>query len=125
MKLIQFVLLAFVLLAVIKVIQKYRQRGMPLLEFLFWLLIWLAAAVTIVFPETTQVFADLLGIGRGADLILYFGLLAAFYLIFRLHMTHDRLEQATTEIVRALALGKLNREDPGATGTREGKERRV
>ena len=122
MRLIQFLFLAFVLLAIIRVIQKYRQRGMRLPEFLFWTLVWVAAAITIAFPETTQFFADLLGIGRGADLILYVGLLAAFYLIFRLHVTHDRLEQETTEIVRALALHQLGAGGGGATGTGRDKE---
>lgn len=125
MKLIQFLLLAFVLLAFVRVIQKYRERGMGLLDLLFWTLVWVAAAVTIAFPGTTQFFADLLGIGRGTDLILYVGLLAAFYLIFRLHVTHARLEQENTEIVRAMALNQLRTEESDGAGTSEAKESRA
>ena len=101
-----------------KVIQKYKQREVHLLEFLFWILIWIGAAVTISFPETTQFLADLLGIGRGADLILYFGLTFAFYLILRIHLALDHLEQQLTEVVRAVALSSLKAPTKGRPAKR-------
>lgn len=107
MRPIQVLLLAFVLFTGIKVVQKYKQRGIHLFELIFWTLIWGGAAVTISFPETAQLLADLLGIGRGADLIIYTTLLVALYLIFRIHLTLDRIEQEITEIVRATALARL------------------
>ena len=123
MKLIQFVLLAFVLFAIMRVIQRYRQHGMRLLEFLFWTLIWVGAAITVTFPETTQFLADLLGIGRGTDLILYIGLTATFYLILRIHLTLDHLEQEVTEVVRVIALESLKAPgQPGSAETRGAKE---
>jgi small membrane protein len=112
----QFFLLAFVLIALIKAISSYRQRGLRTLDFLFWTLVWIGTASIIIFPDATSFVAHQLGIGRGADLIVYTSLLFSFYLIFRLHLTLGRLEQEITEIVRAIALERLT--EPADTGSK-------
>ena len=43
----------------------------------FWLLVALIAGVAIAWPDVTAVAADMLGIGRGADLVFYSGILAS------------------------------------------------
>ena len=107
MKPVQFLLLPLILFALGKVIHKYRRQGMRTGEFLFWVLVWGASALIIAFPTSTSVVAHLLGIGRGADLIMYSALLVVFYLLFRVHLALDRLEQAVTEVVRELALDRI------------------
>jgi len=115
MKPAQLLLLAFVLAALTKVIHSYSQRRMPIAHFLFWILVWMGTASIIIFPEATSFLAHLLGIGRGADLIIYTSLLISFYLIFRLYLALVRLEQAITEVVRAVALQQLPESvDPSA-----------
>ena len=121
MKPIQFVLLAFVLTALLKVIHSYQQRRMRTLNFLFWTLVWLGTAAIIIFPDATSFVAHILGIGRGADLIIYASLLVSFYLIFRIHLMLARLEQEITEIVRAIALQRLT--EAVDSGPGDGKER--
>lgn len=107
MKPAQFLLLAFALAALAKVIHSYRRRRMPPLDFLLWVVVWLGTASIIIVPEATSFVAHLLGIGRGADLIIYLSLLISFYLIFRLYVALTRLEQAITALVRAIALEQL------------------
>ena len=121
MKPIQFVLLAFVLAALLKVIHSYQQRRMRTLNFLFWTLVWLGTASIIIFPDATSFVAHILGIGRGADLIIYASLLVRFYLIFTIPLLLARLEQEITEIVRAIALQRLT--EAVDSGPGDGKER--
>jgi small membrane protein len=104
MKLIQVLFLPFVLFALVKMIYTYKQGGMQHVKFLFWSLVWIGTALIITFPDSTSLLAHQLGIGRGADLIMYVALMLAFYLIFRIQLTLDRLEQEITEIVRSMAL---------------------
>jgi hypothetical protein len=118
MKPIQFLLLAFVLAALTKAIHSFTQRGMQRRDFLFWALVWIATAAIIAFPDATSFLAHVLGIGRGADLIIYTSLLISFYLILRVHLLLARLEQEITEIVRAIALERLT--EPLNSGSREG-----
>jgi small membrane protein len=103
----QSLLLAFVLAALAKVLHSYKQRRMAPLDFLFWGLVWIGTASIIIFPDATSFLAHFLGIGRGADLIMYLSLLISFYLILRLHLALARLEQAITALVRAIALERL------------------
>ena len=107
MKPAQLLLLAFALVALARVIHSYRQRRMPMADFLFWVLVWMGTGAIIIFPDATSFLAHLLGIGRGADLIIYASLLISFYIIFRLYLALIRLEQAITEVVRTIALQQL------------------
>ena len=107
MKPIQFLLLTFIVFALVKVIFKYRDREMRTLQLLFWILVWVGAAIIKNHPDTSTFLADLVGIGRGADLILYVSFLIVFYLIFRIHLMLNRLEQDITQIVSGIALEQL------------------
>jgi len=64
----------------------------------------LVAWISILFPGFTQAVANLLGVGRGADLIFYFfGLFTTFALI--LLYTRDRIQShQLTELIRHLAI---------------------
>jgi hypothetical protein len=125
MKPIQFFLLALVLFAVTRLVQKYRQRAIQLLELCIWLLVWAGAAFIIVFPDSTNFLAALLGIWRGADLVLYTSLLVIFYLIFRIHLALDRVQQEITAIVRMMALNQLGAGGSRAAETGGSKESRA
>jgi small membrane protein len=111
MKPIQFLFLPFVLFALVKVVYAYKRRGIRTVEFLFWCVVWLGTALVVTFPDATSLIAHQLGIGRGVDLIIYMTLVLSFYLIFRIHLTLDRLEQEITEIVRTIALAQLTEPD--------------
>jgi hypothetical protein len=116
MKPAQFVLLAFVVGALAKLIQSYRQRRLVPLDVLFWGLVWLGTASMIIFPDATSFLAHRLGVGRGVDLIVYLSLLVSFYLIFRLYVALARLEQAITALVRAMALEQLSQSVDSTSG---------
>ena len=118
MKPSQFFLLTFVLIALTKAIYSYKQRGMRALNGLLWTLVWIGTASIIIFPDATSFIAHLLGIGRGADLIIYTSLLIVFYLLFRIHLMLARFEQEITEIVRAIALERLT--EPADSGAGNG-----
>jgi hypothetical protein len=107
MRPVQFFLLPCVLFALAKVIRVYKQQSMRTIQFLLWALVWIGSAFIVAFPDATSFLAHIVGIGRGADLIIYTSLLVVFYLIFRIHLMLDRLEQEVTEIVRAIALEQL------------------
>ena len=57
-------------------------------------------------PELTNDLAALVGIGRGADLMLYVWLLMSLFLILRLHLLLRGQNQRMTELARAIALAQ-------------------
>jgi hypothetical protein len=107
MKPIQLLFLPFVLFALVKVVNAYQRRGIRTAQFALWCLVWLGTALIVTFPDATSVLAHQLGIGRGSDLVMYVTLIVALYLIFRIHLMLDRIQQEITEIVRTIALERL------------------
>ncbi len=100
----QIFLLSLVGLGMGLVILRYRQRKIGPVAFLLWLVLWTGAAVVIMFPMSTVILARILGIGRGADLVLYTSLIVTLYLLFRLYVRLEQVNREVTQIVRALAL---------------------
>lgn len=70
----------------------------------FWLLVWAAAGVTALWPQSTAIAARALGIGRGADLVLYCSVLAMLVGFFYIYTRFRRLDRALTLLVRRLAI---------------------
>lgn len=102
----QFVLGALVLAALALTAYRYHRRQMRVLDMLFWASLWTVALVAIVFQDTSAFIAHLLGIGRGVDAVIYLSIVLIFYLIFRLFMRFNQLDNQITTIVRHLALSE-------------------
>jgi hypothetical protein len=100
----QFVLLSLAVLIIGTVIRRYRQKRITTFAFLLWFILWSGAAIVILFPKTTVVVARLLGIGRGADLVLYLSVILILFLIFRVYVRLEQFDSEMTQIVRDLAL---------------------
>lgn len=87
-----------------------------------WLAIWTVGAVAIIWPRSTVVVARSLGIGRGADLLLYVSVLLMLVGFFYVYGRFRRLDRQITVLVRRLAIDNVDREAREA-GTRPGPER--
>lgn len=74
-----------------------------------WLLVWIAAAAAIARPSLTVTVAHLLGIGRGADLVLYCAILAMLGGFFLGYVRFKRLEREITRLVRHIAVSEAER----------------
>ncbi|OIO17729.1 hypothetical protein COV56_02555 [Candidatus Kuenenbacteria bacterium CG11_big_fil_rev_8_21_14_0_20_37_9] len=104
MSLIQILALVFCLFALWRVILKFRRQELKITEFFMWLIFWLAVGVAFVTPESLTRLANVLGIGRGADLVLYVAVVVVFYLMFRIFVRLENMERNITKIVRKDAL---------------------
>ena len=86
-----------------------------------WSLIFLCllGAVTVgavVFPDATTVIANAVGVGRGADLLIYLLIVLVGFIALALHKRSKVLQRQITELVRDLAIerSKGYREGEGA-----------
>lgn len=71
---------------------------------ILWLVFWTAASAAILRPNITRIVAKAIGIGRGADLVMYCGLLATAIGFFLLYLRFRRLEANMTKLVRHMAI---------------------
>jgi hypothetical protein len=70
----------------------------------FWMLVWLAVGVAALWPRSTLIAARWLGIGRGADLVLYCSVLATLIGFFYIYTRFRRVDRSLTLLVRRLAI---------------------
>ncbi len=101
---IQWIMLGFALIAEIGVIAGFRRGRITAKGVFFWTAVWLLVALVAIWPDSTYIFARWVGITRGADLVLYLGLLAVFFLLFRHTIRMEKIERDLAALVRVLAL---------------------
>lgn len=94
-------LIALIVLAT--VIQISRRRLAPRFGFA-WIALWASAAISIANPELLVRAAHFLGIGRGADLVLYLSVIFSFSAFFITYLRFRRVDEQLTTIVRAIAI---------------------
>jgi hypothetical protein len=110
MSVIQLILVAFAVFAVSRVVIRFRRGGLPIVHLVLWTLFWSATIVVALRPSTTSRVASALGVGRGADVVVYLALVLVFYLLFRSFGRIEELERQITRVVRAAALRELEEE---------------
>ena len=103
---IQIVLICFAAFAISRVLIRYRRGGMRMLHLGLWLLFW-AGVVVAWLPDTTNLLANWLGVGRGVDTAMYLSILMIFYLLFRSFAKIEDLDRQLTRVVRASALREM------------------
>lgn len=80
-----------------------------------WCFLWIAAAVAVAKPSITVAIAHVLGIGRGADLVFYCGILGMLFGFFVVYVRIKRLESEITRLVRALSIREAEKPDETAS----------
>ncbi len=107
---IQLILSLFLLFAVSRVYLRFREGSINLGAFLFWFGLWILAIFSVFNPEFTNYWAKLLGVGRGADVLIYISIALIFYLIFRTNVMIENLREEISRVVREVALREKDKE---------------
>lgn len=115
--LIQILSSLFVIFALWRLIVKFRRSELKPSQFILWFVFWLSAGIAFLTPALLTKFANLLGIGRGTDLVLYLAVVVVFYLIFKIFVRLEKMERNITQVIRSSSLSRA--EQSGAEGSRE------
>lgn len=95
MPFILFICMFFVFLCAIAIRKNYRS----LLSYVMMILS-LLGMFFVIEPEVTTVVAKAVGIGRGADLLLYFFVIINFLLLLLIHAKFSRYDVIITKLAR-------------------------
>ena len=95
---------ALVLLSSLAV--RYRRGRISLRKAMFWAGPWVLVTIVMLSPALADALAVRLGLedSNGIDLMVYLGVGVAFFLLHRIFLHLDRLEQSLTRLVRHQAL---------------------
>ncbi len=102
---IKFVTILLAALAVTKSYLDYRKRLEPLLMFIFWSAVWLAAATIIVYPSLIDRVVSYTQ-DRTLTVSSLMGLAFVFllYIVYRVYTKAARIEYQQAQLVRKLGL---------------------
>jgi len=106
--LFQILFILFALFVVVVVFRKRREGLLGPKGVIFWTLFWALAVVAVLWPDSTTVLANYLGIGRGTDFIVYVSLATMFFILFRLHIKVESIGRDVTKVVRKEALNNTD-----------------
>ncbi len=82
----------------------YKKQNLSEGFVFIWGAFWIGILVLIFKKDLVSEIAHKLGISRGVDLVIYFSLIATFYMIYRILVLIDGLDRKITELVRKIAL---------------------
>jgi hypothetical protein len=113
----QWVLMGALVLVGVYLLKAKRSASQQAIRRLVIIAALFMGALAVLFPNYTTVVAGYLGIGRGADLLLYaFVVFALFYVV---HQYRRQLwqEKTITDLARALTLVRAAQEDQARRNT--------
>jgi len=103
---LQIVVVLFALFALSRAFLRFKDSKITKKELALWAIVWIAAIIVILIPGTTSIVAKMLGVTRGADVVVYFSIILLFYLVFRVYVKLESIEQEITKVVREVAIKK-------------------
>lgn len=101
---IKVIITIFILFVLSRVFLKYKKREITVREFLVWLIFWLLVLVATFWPRWTDLAANVVGVGRGADLLIFVSIIVLFFAVFKIIVKLKKIEREVTTIVRKVAL---------------------
>ncbi len=104
MPLIQIIIVAFAAYALTRAVARFRDGSLGIGRLALWLVVWIAIALVALLPQTASRFAALVGVGRGADAVIYVAILVLYYLVFRIFLRLEKLDHDITVVVRKIGL---------------------
>lgn len=110
MTLIQLILFLLLSLLIIVYFARFRSR---LLDRIAVLSMGMVGFTLVAKPDWSTVVAQFLGVGRGADLVTYLGLLGLAFLLLLSHAELRALDVRVTDLVRSLAMEQARHPDRG------------
>jgi len=103
----QLVVIVVSFFLIIYTISRGRAHVLSPLGAFFWIVFWIGLAGVVSLPEMTQQVADMVGIGRGVDLVMYGSIALVFFIVFKLHIKIERMRRDLTALVRGQALKEV------------------
>lgn len=101
---IQTIIIIFSLFALSRTLLRWKDRSLRQLEAMFFVLLWTILIIVAFVPNMFGFISLMFGIGRLVDLFVYVGIIAMFYLNFRLYVKMEEQKQEMTELVRRLSI---------------------
>jgi len=102
-------LIVFSLYAIARARRQYLQREASWYWAVVWSFMWLFVIAVALMPQVTDVVANFVGVGRGADLLVYLAVIFLLYATYRSMVHQQKMSEDITELVRKIAVDRPER----------------
>jgi hypothetical protein len=104
----QWIVLSLLAVVIIGEIHRWLRRGVS--QFgLFRFAVWIATGIAVAKPVIPHAVAQWMGIGRGADVVLYLFVLAFVVVSFFFYARYLEVREQITQVTRTLAIQNARR----------------
>ncbi len=107
---IKAIIILFILFVLWRTFLRFQKGDITSREFFIWLVFWFMVAAATMAPKRTDIIAQLLGVERGADLLVYISIIVLFFTVFKIIVKLEKIDRDITKIVRKNALDKADKE---------------
>lgn len=104
MGVIQILFTCIAVVALVRVVQRGSARHLSVPLTVVAAIVWISVLVFTWVPTLLDRVASLVGVGRGVDTAVYFSVLLLLYLVFRIFVRLEHLEDQLTRLTREDAL---------------------
>ena len=101
---LQILMILFSLFALSRAVLRRKDKAISILEFLFWIVVWLGVIFTAVFPQVMMGIAHSMGLISGTGMVVYVSIIALLYLVFKLYVKLDETQNKITMIMREISI---------------------
>ena len=105
----QILLVAFAVYAIFKTWKQYSKKEASQYWAIAFTLLWLVVIAVALVPNLANMVANLVGIGRGADVIVYSAIVVLTFAVYRLMLKQQKLSAEMTALVRAVAIENVKK----------------
>lgn len=106
----QLFLIIFSAVVIARALRQYNKKEVSRYWVIAWSLVWCVVIGVALMPQGTDAVAALVGVGRGADLLVYLAVVFLLYAVHRLMVREQKMREEMTELVRAIAIDRATRE---------------
>ena len=101
---IQWLIILFAIFALSRTLLRFYDKKLNIIGVLFWSILWVSVIVVAILPQTTTIFAKMTGVGKGIDFLTYVSIIVLFYLVFRLYIHIEKINEDITNLTKNIAL---------------------
>ena len=101
---IQILIVVFLMFALWRLVVQFRAKSMTPKFFFLWGALWILGVCVVLYPEAASRVAGWVGVGRGADMVLYVVVLLVLYVQFRFAVRVERIERSLSRLTTEQAL---------------------
>ncbi len=98
MTVVGIIVFIFALFALSRVFLRMKDNNISFREGLFWIIVWTTVSVLTIFPQITDKFSKILGIGSGINTAFFIAIILLLYTVFRLYIKIEKLDNDITQL---------------------------